>query len=75
MDLYSLLQDTWGCKDQNNTVEKDIIFNNFFVGGHSMNMLEYEVWLAEVGIVNAKLSKFTKVDKNKIIYIQLPSTI
>jgi len=22
MDLYSLLQDTWGCKDQNNTVAK-----------------------------------------------------
>lgn len=38
MDLYSLLQDTWGCKDQNNTVAKDIILNDFSVGGHSMNV-------------------------------------
>ena len=43
MDLYSLLQDTWGCKDQNNTVAKDIILNDFFVGGHSMNVAkDYE---------------------------------
>ena len=38
MDLYSLLQDTWGCKDQNNTVAKDIILNVFSMGGHSMNV-------------------------------------
>jgi hypothetical protein len=45
--------------------------NNFDLG---LNVLEYEVWLAEVSIVNAKLSKFAKVDKNRISYIQLPFT-
>lgn len=38
MDLYSLLQDTWRCKDQINTVAKDIIHNDFSVGGHLMNV-------------------------------------
>lgn len=38
MDLYSLLQDTWVCKGQSNTVANDIIHNDFSVGGHLMNV-------------------------------------
>lgn len=43
--------------------------NDFDLG---LNSLDYEVWLSDVSIGGAELSKSTKIDKNGISYIELP---
>lgn len=40
----------------------------------SLNALDYEVWLSDVSIGGAELSKSTKIDKNGISYIDIPIT-
>lgn len=39
-----------------------------------LNSLDYEVWLSDVSIGGAELSKSTKIDKNGISYIDIPIT-
>lgn len=39
-----------------------------------LNALDYEVWLSDVSIGGAELSKSTKIDKNGISYIDIPIT-
>ncbi|XP_010277854.1 PREDICTED: uncharacterized protein LOC104612204 [Nelumbo nucifera] len=45
--------------------------NDFDLG---LNALDYEVWLADVSIGGAELTKSTKIDKNGISYIDIPIT-
>ncbi|KAK1270971.1 hypothetical protein QJS04_geneDACA006119 [Acorus gramineus] len=45
--------------------------NDFDLG---LNLLEYEVWLSEVSIGSAELTKSTKLDKNGISRMEIPIT-
>lgn len=45
--------------------------NDFDLG---LNSLDYEVWLSNVSIGGAELSKSAKIDKNGITYIDVPIT-
>ncbi|KAF8402441.1 hypothetical protein HHK36_013397 [Tetracentron sinense] len=45
--------------------------NDFDLG---LNALDYEVWLSDVSIGGAELTKSTKIDKNGISYIDIPIT-
>ncbi|KAJ7964956.1 Late embryogenesis abundant protein Lea14 [Quillaja saponaria] len=45
--------------------------NDFDLG---LNALDYEVWLADVSIGGAELTKSAKIDKNGITYIDIPIT-
>lgn len=40
----------------------------------ALNSLDYEVWLSDMSIGGAELSKTTKIDKNGISYIDIPIT-
>lgn len=38
----------------------------------ALNALEYDIWLSEVNIGNAKMTKSSKIEKNGISYIEVP---
>lgn len=70
VDLERVEFDSFSLEETSATLHLKLENKNDFDLG--LNALEYEVWLAEVSIVNAKLSKSAKVDKNGISYIELP---
>lgn len=70
VDLDKVEFDSFSFEETSATLHLKLENKNDFDLG--LNALEYEVWLAEVSIVNAKLSKSAKVAKNGISYIQLP---
>nr|AJA33569.1 late embryogenesis abundant protein LEA2-1 [Pinus tabuliformis] len=70
VDLDKVEFDSFSFEETSATLHLKLENKNDFDLG--LNALEYEVWLAEVSIVNAKLDKSAKVDKNGISYIELP---
>jgi len=70
VDLDKVEFDSFSFEETSATLHMKLENKNDFDLG--LNALEYEVWLAGVSIVNAKLSKSAKVEKNGISYIQLP---
>lgn len=70
VDLEKVEFDSFSFEETSATLHMKLENKNDFDLG--LNALEYEVWLAEVTIVNAKLSKSAKVEKNGISYIELP---
>lgn len=70
VDLEKVEFDSFSLEETSATLHLKLENKNDFDLG--LNALEYEVWLADVSIVNAKLSKSAKVNKNGISYIQLP---
>lgn len=70
VDLEKVEFDSFSFEETSATLHMKLENKNDFDLG--LNALEYEVWLAEVSIVNAKLSKSAKVEKNGISYIELP---
>lgn len=73
VDLEKVEFDSFSFEETSATLHLKLENKNDFDLG--LNALEYEVWLAEVSIVNAKLDKSAKVDKNGISYIQLPVSL
>jgi LEA14-like dessication related protein len=69
VDLDKVEFDSFSFEETSATLHMKLENKNDFDLG--MNALEYEVWLAGVSIVNDKLSKSPKVEKNGISYIQL----
>jgi len=70
VDLDKVEFDSFSFEETSATLHMKLENKNDFDLG--LNALEYEVWLSGVSIVNAKLSKSAKVEKNGISYIQLP---
>lgn len=70
VDLEKVEFDSFSFEETSATLHMKLENKNDFDLG--LNALEYEVWLAEVSIVNAKLSKSAKINKNGISYIELP---
>lgn len=70
VDLEKVEFDSFSFEETSATLHMKLENKNDFDLG--LNALEYEVWLAEVTIVNAKLSKSAKINKNGISYIELP---
>lgn len=70
VDLEKIKFDTFSFEETSATLHLKVDNKNDFDLG--LNSLEYEVWLAEVSIGGAQLSKSAKIDKNGQNVVELP---